>query len=73
MYLAAVDAFNLEPRQCMMCAAHSNDLKAAAELGIRTAFITRPEERPGAREDTPKVPVDVVARTTEDLATRLRA
>ncbi|TLY88021.1 MAG: haloacid dehalogenase type II [Gammaproteobacteria bacterium] len=73
VYLTAVDAFNLEPRQCMMCAAHSNDLRAAAELGIRTAFIARPEERPGAGEDAPRVPVDVVARTTEDLATKLGA
>jgi len=73
VYLTAVDAFNLEPRQCMMCAAHSNDLRAAAELGIRTAFIARPEERPGAGEDAPKVPVDVVARTTEDLAKKLGA
>jgi len=73
VYLTAVDAFNLEPRQCMMCAAHSNDLRAAAELGIRTAFIARPEERPGAGEDAPRVPVDVVARTTEDLAKKLGA
>ena len=54
MYLAAVDAFNLEPRQCMMCAAHSNDLKAAAELGIRTAFITRPEDGPVHAKTPPK-------------------
>jgi 2-haloacid dehalogenase len=73
VYLAAVDAFNLEPGQCMMCAAHSGDLKAAAENGIRTAFITRPNERPGISESAPTVPVDVLARTTEDLATKLGA
>ena len=69
----AVDAFNLEPGQCMMCAAHSDDLKAAADNGIRTAFITRPNERPGINESAPTVPVDVLARTTEDLATQLGA
>jgi 2-haloacid dehalogenase len=73
VYLAAVDAFNLEPGQCMMCASHSYDLQAAAEHGIRTAFIARPNERPGISESTPAVPVDVLARTTEDLATRLGA
>jgi 2-haloacid dehalogenase len=73
VYLAAVDAFSLEPGQCMMCAAHSYDLKAAAKYGIRTAFIARPNERPGISETAPTVPVDVLARTTEDLATRLDA
>lgn len=71
VYLAAVDAFNLQPGQCMMCAAHSGDLKAAAENGIRTAFIARSAERPGSSESTPSVPVDVIAQTTEDLATQL--
>src|ERR1700732_2038970 len=47
VYLSAVDAFNLQPGQCMMCAAHSGDLKAAADSGLRTAFIARPEENPG--------------------------
>jgi 2-haloacid dehalogenase len=73
VYLAAADPFNLEPPQCMMCAAHSTDLRAAAGLGIRTAFITRPQERPGTGEEAPKVPVDIVARTTEDLAAKLGA
>jgi 2-haloacid dehalogenase len=73
VYLAAVDAFNLTPGQCMMCAAHSYDLKAAADLGIRTAFIVRPNERPGISESAPTVPVDVLARTTEDLAIKLGA
>jgi 2-haloacid dehalogenase len=71
VYLAAVDAFNLQAGQCMMCAAHSEDLKAAAENGIRTAFIARPNERPGSSESTPGVPVDLVARTIDDLATQL--
>jgi len=73
VYLAAADAFDLKPAQCMMCAAHSGDLKAAADNGMRTAFITRPEEQPGVSESAPKVAVDVLARTTEDLATKLGA
>jgi len=73
VYLAAADAFDLKPDQCMMCAAHSGDLKAAADTGLRTAFITRPEEQPGVSESAPKIAVDVLARSTEDLATKLGA
>jgi 2-haloacid dehalogenase len=71
VYLAAADAFDLEPGQCMMCAAHSGDLQAAAASGLRTAFIARPEEQPGVSERAPKVAVDVLAATAEDLATQL--
>lgn len=71
VYLAAVDAFNLQPGQCMMCAAHSGDLKAAADSGLRTAFIARPEEHPGVSETAPTVAVDIVARSTEQLAAKL--
>jgi 2-haloacid dehalogenase len=71
VYLAAADAFNLKPAQCMMCAAHSIDLKAAANNGLRTAFIARPQEQPGVSENAPEVSVDILARTAEDLATKL--
>jgi len=70
VYLAAADAFNLDPGQCMMCAAHSGDLKAAAANGLRTAFIARPEEYPGC-ETAPQGEVDVVVGTVEELAVRL--
>jgi 2-haloacid dehalogenase len=73
VYLMAADALNPEPDECMMCAAHSSDLKAAADIGLRTAFIARPEERPGVGESEPKLPVEVISRTTEDLATKLGA
>jgi 2-haloacid dehalogenase len=55
----------------MMCAAHGSDLKAAADNGLRTAFIARPEERPGLGESAPDIPVDVLSRSAEDLATQL--
>jgi len=71
VYLSAAEAFGLQPGECMMCAAHSSDLKAAAGNGLRTAFIARPQERPGVSESSPNVPVDFVSGTTEDLATRL--
>jgi 2-haloacid dehalogenase len=72
VYLAAAAAFDLAPEECMMVAAHSNDLKAAAALGLRTAHIARPDEYgPGTGELAPKVPVDYTAKNLEDLATQL--
>jgi 2-haloacid dehalogenase len=71
VYLAAVDAFNLQPGQCMMCAAHSGDLEAAADNGLRTAFIARPEEHPGVSETAPNVAVDIVVGSLEELAAKL--
>lgn len=43
-YLAAARLLDLRPRQCMMVAAHNDDLDAAARLGLATAFIARPTE-----------------------------
>jgi 2-haloacid dehalogenase len=73
VYLAAVDAFNLRPGECMMCAAHGDDLEAAAANGLRTAFIARPEERPGFSERRPTATVDISAATVLDLAEQLSA
>ncbi len=72
VYLASAAAFDLAPGECMMVAAHSNDLKAAAALGLATAHIARPDEYgPGTGEAAPKVPVDYSAKSLEDLATQL--
>src|SRR5271167_632800 len=71
VYLAAADAFDLEPAACMMCACHSSDLAAAAANGLRTAFIPRPQEQPGISESAPTTPVDLIAQTTLDLAVKL--
>ena len=60
MYLRSCEAFNLEPSQVMMVAAHSNDLAAAAACGLRTAFVARPEEFGGLKRETQAlVPVEV--------------
>jgi 2-haloacid dehalogenase len=72
VYRAAVEAFNLRPGQCMMCAAHSRDLKAASDNGLRTAFIARPDEGPMS-EKSASVPVDLSTQSVDELATRLDA
>ena len=72
VYLAAAAAFDLGPQACMMVAAHSSDLAAAAALGLRTAHVARPNEHgPGRGEAAPAVAVDVAVKDLEDLAKRL--
>lgn len=73
VYLAAVDGFNLIPSECMMCAAHSSDLGAAAANGLRTAHIARPQERAGFSESAPRLSVDLTAASVLDLAAQLGA
>jgi len=43
-YLASAALLNLEPAQVMLVAAHNGDLAAAAAVGLRTAFVARPQE-----------------------------
>jgi 2-haloacid dehalogenase len=72
VYLAAAAAFDLAPEACMMVAAHSNDLAAAAALGLRTAHVARPNEHgPGRGEAAPAVAVDYAVKSLEELAVTL--
>jgi len=74
VYLAAAEAFALDPGECMMVAAHSNDLSAAAACGLKTAHVARPDEYgPGTGERGPLIAVDVAAASFEDLAAKLGA
>lgn len=43
-YLGAAKLLGLAPEQVMMVAAHNQDLKAAQQLGLKTAFVARPTE-----------------------------
>jgi 2-haloacid dehalogenase len=72
VYLASVEALNLKPNQCMMVAAHSPDLAAAAALGLRTGHVGRPGERgPGTGETAPKGTFDIVAKDFEEFADKM--
>ena len=74
VYLAACDAFNLAPEQCMMVAAHTRDLVAAAKCGLRTGHIARPHEYgPNTGETGPTAPVDIAGKDLADLADKLGA
>lgn len=69
VYLAAAEALSLAPEQCMMVAAHSNDLKAAASVGLHTAHVVSADEfGPNTGELSPIVPVDFAVRSLNGLA-----
>ena len=74
VYLAACEALDLAPAECMMVAAHSSDLAAAATCGLRTGHVARPDEHgPGTGETRPTVPVDAAGKNLGDLADKLGA
>jgi 2-haloacid dehalogenase len=74
VYLRACEAFDCPPAECMMVAAHSGDLAAAAAVGLKTAHVARPNEHgPGKGEPKPTVPVDIAVSSFVELADRLGA
>jgi 2-haloacid dehalogenase len=73
VYLVAADAFNLKPGECLMCAAHVSDLKAAAACGLRVAYIARPLESPGASAAIPSMTLAISVKDTLQLAERFGA
>ena len=74
-YLGAAGLLSLSPRQVMLVAAHNNDLRAAAEQGLATAFVRRPAELGPRRLDDqePAQEYTVVAADFHELAERLGA
>jgi 2-haloacid dehalogenase len=69
-YLTAADLLMLPPGECMMVAAHANDLQAARKLGFKTAFVWRPLEHGPERAAAarPSHDFDFVADDFNDLA-----
>ena len=72
-YLKSAEMLDLEPRQCMLTAAHNSDLIAAARCGFRTAFVPRPTEYgPNQTVDIEaEDSFDIVAENFIDLAEQL--
>lgn len=69
VYLAACDAFDLAPEEVMMVAAHSSDLQAAANCGLSTCFVARPDEYgQGKGEREPNCRVDLTVGSLMELA-----
>lgn len=72
-YLRNAALIGAAPDRCMLVAAHNHDLKAAAAVGFRTAFVCRPTEYgPGQTRDLgPEEDWDYVAASMTDLAEQL--
>ena len=69
-YLKSAEILGLEPRECMLVAAHNGDLAAAGHCGFQTAFVPRPKEY-GPEQTTDLVAeydCDVVAGDFIELA-----
>jgi len=75
VYQSAADILRLEPADVMMVAAHSQDLRAARSVGLRTAFVARPLEfGPSGKPDLEAdASVDFSAVDFRDLASQLGA
>ena len=75
VYQSAADFLDLKLDEVMMVAAHLGDLRAAKDVGLRTAFVPRPQEYgPGRKPDLqPDSAVDVTGKDFNDLAGQLGA
>lgn len=73
VYLGAARLLGLRPDQVMMVAAHNNDLRAAQDLGLKTAFVPRVTEYGPlqSKDFAPDGDWDVVAADFNDLAARM--
>jgi 2-haloacid dehalogenase len=72
-YQGTAAYLGLRPEQCLMVAAHGNDLEAAARAGLRTAFVWRPDEKGPGKGDAMPAPgtFDLQARDFLALADQL--
>lgn len=70
VYLRSVEALGFSADEVVMVAAHSSDLAAAAECGLKTAHVARPLEYGpgGAGETGPSVPVNYAGNDLTDFA-----
>jgi 2-haloacid dehalogenase len=74
-YLGCADLLGVRPAELMLVAAHPSDLRAAREVGLKTAFVSRPNEY-GPHQRPPKMndgEFDFAATDFLDLADQLGA
>lgn len=73
VYALGIDAMGLPPERILMVACHKYDLKAAKQLGFKTAFLRRPFEfgPTGSVDLTPEPYFDLAADSLTELADRL--
>ena len=73
VYQNAIRLLHLEPEQIMMAAAHNDDLEAARNEGMQTAYINRPTEYGIDQKADFAATSDwnIIANSVEDLADQL--
>ena len=73
VYQRSAEALGLDLGEVMMVAAHNDDLIAARDAGLKTAFVPRPKEHgPGQSIDLePTSKWDLIAKNFNDLADQL--
>lgn len=69
-YLGVAQVFDVAPADVMLCAAHHDDLQAARDCGLRTAYIERPLEFGAAhiKDVSPQAGNELHARDIAHLA-----
>ena len=74
-YQTAARFLQLEPSECCMVACHNFDLDAARAVGVRTAFVRRPDEwgAAGPPDPTANPAHDFIVDSFPELAERLGA
>lgn len=74
VYLDSVEMLGLEPYQCLMVAAHNDDLQAARALGLRTAYVNRPYEYAHAQTANMQAGEewDIICKSMTELADELK-
>ncbi|MCZ4275756.1 haloacid dehalogenase type II [Rhodococcoides yunnanense] len=66
-YLRTADILGLQPHQCMLVAAHNDDLAAARDCGFDTAFVCRPTEH-GAHQSSNLGPTSDWTYSTDSIS-----
>jgi 2-haloacid dehalogenase len=66
VYLGAAEKMGLKPEECMMVAAHLDDLKHAKSNGFRTLYVERPREERYPEMLKEEGIVDVFVKMDED-------
>jgi 2-haloacid dehalogenase len=72
-YLGCADLLGVRTEELMLVAAHPSDLRAARDVGLKTAFVSRPQEY-GPHQRPPTIDdgeFDVTATDFLDLADTL--
>ena len=73
VYRLVPELLAVRPEESMMVASHAYDLAAAAEQGMRTAFVRRVQEWGIGKAEPLDISVDIVADDFLDLALQLGA